>query len=86
MELDEDGDARMEEEEIEAKMIDLLVHESLMGIYRGPDLRTVGRGKSRSFEVPFCGSKILCVVPDNHQETWTLQSEVGGKRLCVVWW
>ena len=75
MELDEDGDARMEEEEIEAKMIDLLVHESLMGIYRGPDLRTVGRGKSRSFEVPFCGSKILCVVPDN------AVSETTGEKL-----
>ena len=56
-------------------MIDLLVHESLMGIYRGPDLRTVGRGKSRSFEVPFCGSKILCVVPDN------AVSETTGEKL-----
>ena len=60
MELDADGDALMEEE-VEAKMIDLLIHESLLGIYRGPNLRVVGSGKVRSFEVPFCGSLVRCV-------------------------
>ena len=74
MEIDEDGDARMEED-IEAKLIDLLVNESLLGIYRGPDLRSVGSGKSRSFEVPFCGSVIRCVVPDN------AISETTGEKL-----
>ena len=74
MEIDEDGDARMEED-IEAKLIDLLVNESLLGIYRGPDLRSVGSGKSRSFEVPFCGSVIRCIVPDN------AISETTGEKL-----
>ena len=62
MDVDEDGDARMDDDELEGRLIDQLVHESLMGIYRGPDL---GSGKSRSFEVPFCGSVIRCIVPDN---------------------
>ena len=74
MEIDEDGDARMEED-IEAKLIDLLVNESLLGIYRGPDLRSVGSGKSRSFEVPFCGSVIRCIVPDS------AISETTGEKL-----
>ena len=75
MDVDEDGDARMDEDDLEGRLIDQLVHESLMGIYRGPDLRAVGSGKSRSFEVSFCGSVIRCTVPDN------AISETTGEKL-----
>ena len=75
--IDADGDTLMEED-IEAVMIDLLIHESLMKVYKGPDVRylcSVGSAKTLCFDVPFCGAKVRCYVPDN------AVSETNGERL-----
>ena len=75
--IDADGDTLMEED-IEAVMIDLLIHESLMKVYKGPDARylcSVGSAKTLCFDVPFCGAKVRCYVPDN------AVSETNGERL-----
>ena len=75
--VDADGDTLMEED-IEAVMIDLLIHESLLKVYRGPDVRylcSVGSAKTLCFDVPFCGAKVRCYVPDN------AVSETNGERL-----
>ena len=75
--IDADGDTLMEED-IEAVMIDLLIHESLLKVYKGPDVRylcSVGSAKTRCFDVPFCGAKVRCYVPDN------AVSETNGERL-----
>ena len=75
--VDADGDTLMEED-IEAVMIDILIHESLMKVYKGPDVRylcSVGSFKTLCFDVPFCGAKVRCYVPDN------AVSETNGERL-----